>query len=123
MNPNQRRLKSTTKYLFIAFIFVLLATAGYLYKNQKPDYNDVKKVKRQVGQMVLLPEDEEPALATVTDSSKLTSSLAAKAQNGDKVLIYQRHQRAILYRPSVNRIVDIVPVQIDSVQSLQKNVR
>ncbi len=77
-------------------------------------------VKSRVGALYLLPTNEDPALATVTDSSKLSSSFAGKVQNGDKILFYEKNNRAIIYRPSLNKVVDIVTVQIDAVNTLNK---
>jgi len=60
----------------------------------------------------VLPIDETPALATVTDKAKLTTKFLQKAENGDKILIYQKAGRVIIYRPSIDRIIDVGPVQI-----------
>jgi hypothetical protein len=51
-------------------------------------------------------------LATVTDASKLNSQRFFKdAQNGDEVLIYALASKAILYRPKINKIVEVASVQ------------
>lgn len=80
----------------------------------KPNLNTVTAVEEKVSQLYALPSDETPALATVTDSKKLSSSFAGKVQNGDKLLIYQKNGKAIVYRPSLNKIVDVEPVTIDT---------
>jgi len=60
-----------------------------------------------------LPKDEEPTIATVLDKEKLKDQLFfAKAENGDKVIIYSKNQKAILYRPSINKIIDVAPISI-----------
>lgn len=76
--------------------------------------NDVKTVKAKVEAHYLLPTDEEPALATVTDKNKLNTPFLKKAENGDKILIYQQNQVAIIYRPSIDRVVSVGPVTIDA---------
>jgi len=64
-----------------------------------------------VGKLMELPH-ETPTIATVTDVNKLEDQpFFAKAQNGDKVLIFSAAQRAIIYRPSTNKVIDITPIQ------------
>jgi hypothetical protein len=66
-----------------------------------------------VGKLVILPEGEEPVLATVTDKEKLKDQpVFAKAENGDKILIYSIAQKAYIYNPTKNVIVDVVSVNI-----------
>lgn len=80
------------------------------------DLNDVTYVIGRVSRHMVLPSDEMPALLTVTDNAKLTSSFLKQAKNGDKVLVYQTNKKAILYRPGTDRIIDVGPVAIDNVQ-------
>jgi hypothetical protein len=63
----------------------------------------------RVGQIVVLPSDETPTLATVTDSAKLAEEepFFGNAQNGDKVLIYRNAKKAYLYRPSTNQLINV----------------
>lgn len=51
--------------------------------------------------------DETPTIATVSDITKLQGQpFFAKAQNGDKVYVYSNAKKAILYRPSENKIIE-----------------
>jgi hypothetical protein len=64
-----------------------------------------------IGRLVVLPVDERPTLATVSDPEKLRSQpFFANAQKGDKVLIYANARKAILYNPASNKIVEIAPI-------------
>ncbi|HAI22804.1 TPA: hypothetical protein DCP77_01060 [Candidatus Collierbacteria bacterium] len=74
---------------------------------------ETAKVVALVGKLVILPEGEEPVMATVTDKEKLKDQpVFAKAENGDKILIYSIAQKAYIYNPTKNVIVDVVPVNI-----------
>ena len=106
----------------VGAVFVVVVSGGVLLTLQitnKPNLNNVHVIVADVNRHYLLPTNETPALATITDKSKLTSKLFTNAQNGDKVLIYQTNQVAIIYRPSIDRIVAVGPVSIDTPPSAQ----
>jgi hypothetical protein len=72
----------------------------------------------QVGKLVVLPKDEQPTIATVTDLEKLKNQpFFENAQVGDKVLIYANAKKAVLYRPSENKIIELAPLNLSSGQS------
>ena len=74
----------------------------------------VKQAVTRVSKHYLLPSNETPALATVTDTSKLTTPFLKQAKNGDQLLVYQGNKLAIIYRPSIDRVVAVGPVAIDA---------
>ncbi len=101
---------------------VLAGSTGMLYKqvrglknnpNQQAQEENAKIIE-SVGKLVLLPEGEAPTIATVTDPDKLKAEQAffARAMEGDKVLIYTRALKAIMYRPSENKIIEVAPLVI-----------
>lgn len=72
-----------------------------------------KELVDAVGKLIELPGDEQPTIATVTDADKLRNqTFFLNAQNGDRVLIYTTAKKAILYRPSINKIIEVAPVNI-----------
>jgi hypothetical protein len=111
---------------------VLLAVAigvlGYGYIQTKNELNAAKnpstagkteteQIVNQVNKYLLLPTDETPTLATVNDVSKLQGQQFFKnAQNGDKVLIYSKAGRALLYRPSSQKVIEYAPVNLGDQQ-------
>jgi len=102
----------------IVLIFVaLIATTSYFYVQwkkvksnpQASSQEEIASIKKKIGNFIELPPSEEPTMATVTDVEKLKNQpFFSKAQNGDKVLIYTNSQKAILYRPSTGKIVDMM---------------
>ncbi|MDP2815906.1 MAG: hypothetical protein Q8O19_04430 [Rectinemataceae bacterium] len=87
----------------------------YTYSPQKNPESEIKTLIGSIGKFMDLPEEEEPTLATVTDKEKLSGQpFFQKAENGDKVLIYTNSGRAILYRPSTGKIVDVTTVNVNT---------
>ncbi len=70
-----------------------------------------------VGKLIVLPTNETPTIAVVTDLSVLKNQpFFANAKVGDKVLIYTKAQKAILYDPQLNKIVELAPLGTTSSQ-------
>lgn len=78
---------------------------------------EIKGLVEKLSKLVVLPEGEEPVVATVTDKEKLKDQpVFAKTENGDKILIYSKAQKAYIYRPSANVLIDVIPVNIGNQQ-------
>lgn len=97
----------------------VLVVSLWLFSSWKQPHSDVGIVKDKVLRHLLLPEGEDPALVSVVDASKLTSVyLKENAKTGDKVLLYQKKRKIIIYRPSIDRIVDVGVLELDTVDNL-----
>lgn len=82
---------------------------------------EVSEVVQEVGRLMVLP-NETPTLATVSDQTKLANQpFFAHAQNGDKVLIYTQAKKAILYRPSIDKIIEVAPIVIPAPTDIKTN--
>lgn len=67
----------------------------------------------EVGKIFELPAGEQPEVATVSDITKLMDQpFFSRAQNGDRVLMYARAGKAILYRPTTKKIVEVAPFSV-----------
>jgi hypothetical protein len=113
------------RWIFVTFLtLAFLGAAGlsvYLYlENQelKKDpqlmaQKEVEELVLEVGQFLVLPADETPTIATVTDPAKLQEqSFFMNAEVGDKVLLYTNAKKAILYRPSTQKIIEVAPINL-----------
>lgn len=96
---------------------------GQLTGDNGASEKEVKELVETVGKLVVLPENEQPTVATVTDPSKLEGqAFFTSAQTGDKVLIYATAKKAILYRPAQNKIIEVAPVKLDDVDGSEPQV-
>ncbi len=103
----------------LAVLLVLsIGTTLYFYAKVANDpqvvaKKDLDATISAIGRLLVLPKDEVPSLATVSDPAKLKDQpFFSNAQTGDKVLIYSLAKKAILYSPKLNKIVEVAPVNL-----------
>lgn len=109
---------------YLLVILIIVGVTAYAIR-QKPEILGLSKgpsqvqaeidvLVKEVGMLIELPQDETPTVATVTEVEKVREQpFFAKAKNGDKVLIYTNARKAILYRPSDKRIIEVGAVNIN----------
>lgn len=124
---NNKPKKSPLIFIIIFLLIITTAVSVYFYfQYQKTRslltdstitaQSEIKKLINDIGRHIELPKDESPGLATVTDKNKLANqAFFTKAQNGDKVLIYQKSSQAILYRPSIDKIIKVSAIKSDPI--------
>jgi hypothetical protein len=82
--------------------------------NKNPGGSDVQQLVGDISKHMQLP-DESPTLATVNDVGKLKNQEFFKnAQNGDKVLIFSKDGRALLYRTSTKKVIEYSKVDLNA---------
>ena len=107
--------------LFVV-VFIAISVACYklyhelaLYRNPTLQSAQVRRdtdqLLQKVGALIILPTGEVPIVGTVEDEKTLAARQAfyKDAKNGDRLLIYVAAQKAILYSPSRNIIVNVGP--------------
>lgn len=100
-----------TAIIILAILLLIISIIAFRRPTQSGE-DEVKQVITEISAHYILPSDETPALATVTDRTKLQTQFFKSAQNGDKILIYQKNKIAIIYRPKIDKIVAVGPVDI-----------
>lgn len=131
--PFQKKKKSGfIKIVIMLFVILLIVASGIIYyyqrqlvelkqNPQKISQEEVLDIVERVNKIMVLPEGEQPTLATVADLAKLKDQpFFAKAQVGDKVLLYTQSRKAILYSPTTNKIVEVAPINIGDSSALKK---
>jgi hypothetical protein len=127
-NHNKPNRKSKLKTVIIAIAIVIgcaLATVTVLLYKQvqdlrsNPERVTVEKadqLKDKVSKIMHLP-DETPTIAEVKteDIDKLkTQEFFRDIENGDKILIFSKAQKAVVYRESENRVINSGPIVINT---------
>ena len=100
------------KKVIIVTALVLIAVGGGVYEYKvlnSPAVQYAHKLQtmtEQVSKYMMLPKDETPVVATVTDTSILPKeTFFQQAKNGDKILMYKKHKLAVLYRPRTGQVI------------------
>ncbi len=129
MKERLKRISFTKRGLvntLLTVVFLCAIGAGvYYYQSyqkllKNPDIvttQEVATLQKSVGRLMVLP-NETPSTATVLDKEKLKGqAFFTNAENGDKILIYSTAKKAILYRPSTDKIIEVMPITLDNTQS------
>ena len=123
---NTLKSKILTRFLLVLLV-VALGLAGYFYSQVRSLKQDPQVVAQQevadlmlkVGKLVVLPEGELPTVATVSDPEALKDQpFFSKAQMGDKVLIFAEAKKAVLYSVTLNKVIDVAPLNIGSTKAV-----
>lgn len=128
--PTLPPTKSKRKQLLIVAAIVvgvgLLAFMTYQYIDTRNELRNARdpqaaskaeatSLAKKIGKTADLPTNERPTIATVSDKEKLRDQpFFERVENGDKVLVYSKSQRAVLYRPSTGKIIEYAPVNLGS---------
>lgn len=112
-----RQPKRTLVMFFICLVVTVLVLGSlvvwkFFPSTHNENLDDVATVAKRVERHYILPADEQPALITVTDKSKVKTEFLRAAENGDKLLVYKDAKKALLYRPSIDKLVEVGPVSL-----------
>lgn len=114
--------------IVLLILILAIGSSVFFYTKYRDSQNKLKhpdviakaetaSLVEKVGKHVELPTGEQPTVATVSDVSKLsTQTFFAGAKNGDKVLIYTTAKKAILYRPSEDKVINFAPLNVNNSQ-------
>jgi len=119
------KISKTTKILILVLVVTIIALGTAMYfmskrldelktNPQKVGQEELESTLEMVGKIMVLPVNEQPTLATVTDLAPLKDQpFFANAKIGDKVLLYTASRKAILYDPVANKIVEVAPINLE----------
>jgi uncharacterized iron-regulated membrane protein len=126
MTSHQQRVSKKWTIIFAVLALIGFIGIGVVYKqyvdlkndpntSKQAQENKVAELKAKVANLIAVPADETPTLATVTDKEKLKDQPFFKdAENGDAILIFPQAKKAIIYRESSNKLINVGPIAITS---------
>lgn len=128
--PKKRTLNLSNAGLIVIVVLTILflgtlGTTYYFYQKShlvvvKDPQKELEQTIKMVSKHLVLPTNENPTMATVSDPEKLKDQpFFANAKKGDKVLIYANSQKAILYDPEADRIVEVAPINSTTANQAQ----
>lgn len=123
-HPGSQKIASYIVIVIVLILILLLVNATRERDQLKQELSTTQNagvetedeatvLKREIEGFIELPVDEKPTIATVTDITKVKDQpFFAHAQNGDKVLLFSKAGKAILYRPSTKKIIELAPIDL-----------
>ena len=85
---------------------------------------EVQNIITEVSKHIVLPADEIPTAAVVSDLSKLAGQqFFERAQLGDIVLVYANVRRVVLWRPSTQKIVEVSAINFPTAPAGTETVK
>jgi hypothetical protein len=95
------------------YFFLQFRTVNMQLAASKDPKVDLQLTIARVRRHIMLPTNETPTLAIVSNVEALKSqAFFANAKNGDKVLVYTNAKKAYLYDPIADVIVEVGPIVI-----------
>jgi hypothetical protein len=114
--PAKKRKSVGVILCLILLFFILMGMLGFFYF-KKNEERDTEGLVKNLEKIILLPKDETPIIATVSDITKLTDQLFFKnAKNGNKVVMYPSAKLAIIYDSKANLIINTGPLNFSTEQ-------
>ena len=116
VSPAPEKQKRSLKFspLLIALAAISLAGLGgsaYFYKlyaDSTAKANEQADIIKKVTKTVEVP-NETPTVVTISNKKQLSNQqLAAKVNDGDVLLIFAQAKRLVVYRPSSQKVADIL---------------
>lgn len=117
-------------FVFLIILFLVSATSAgfYFWKFKQAQQQlvmlaspegqkevaqkDTAELLAKISKIILLPTDEEPVVATITDKEALAKEqpFYENASNGDRVVAYLKAKKAIIYSMDKNIIINAGPI-------------
>ena len=126
-NPKTQPIANGSNIFQTAFFILLFAislglTGFFFYQYRisqqqlsQATVDNTEFILKKVARLTLIPKDEKPSIASVSSKDQLPDqAFFRNAEIGDKLIVFTKSKKAILYRPSLDRIVEVTSVDFNS---------
>ena len=125
VTSKRKKISNNVKALIVLLIIASMATYAYTHRTlseadkAKIAEKETSSLVEAVGELMILPKDENPAIFVVQDPNVLASQqlFFKGAEKGDKLMVYPKAGKAILYSTSKHMIINVGPVTFDQTAS------
>lgn len=114
-------LRNNLFAILAVLVVVFASLTAYFFQQSRQGGSDsqtqaeTRALVRKVGNLIVLPDDETPTIATVSDPEALKGqAFFDGAKKGYKVLIYTNAKKAILFDPTSGKIVNVAPLTMNA---------
>lgn len=124
-SPVEKRNPPTLLLLALLFLAAYFFYDSYMARRDLTKLKDVAKeaqttsietkdILAKLEKHIVLPQDESPMIATINDPEALAKeqTFYVGAQKGDKVIVYFKARKAIVYSPAKDIILNVGPVYL-----------
>ena len=110
-------------------IAAILGPSGYFYQRYLQVKQDLDRfltnpeeavaaatnqLLTEVSKKISLPEGEQPTVAKITNLERFKDQpFFAKAENGDRLIIFTNAKKAYLYRPSTGKVIEVGTLNLE----------
>lgn len=118
--PTPRLRPRTIVVVLLLILLVAVVVGAYFFGMRRAGggMTEDKEVLTAVGKHIMLPKDIEPKIGKMQNPEQFKSDpFLSQAEIGDYILFYPyegRTVKAILWRPSLDRVVDVSLVSIQT---------
>ncbi|HMS25076.1 MAG TPA: hypothetical protein PKB15_05245 [Acidimicrobiia bacterium] len=127
--PHRKKRFSFIIIMMAVLAFIALGGAVFSFLQLQDAEKDAKKnpkvaekqqvssIVNKVKKLIDVPKNETPSIVNVEDATKLKSqSFFTNVKNGDTILLYTKAKKAIIYRESTNKIINVGPFDLSGTE-------
>lgn len=117
----------TKKILSILILIIILLLAFAIFKKFYNPKDELGKkteqlsdkqttaIVKKISKLIVVPADEKPMIVPISNADELIAEqrFYIGSEDGDYVIVYPNAKKAIIYRESENKLINVGPVIID----------
>lgn len=100
----------------LALVVMYGLIMGMIYKNQmaskkKAQQKEEQQIVDKIGKLLRLPNETPIFTKVYNEKDFANNNLFRTVKKGDMILLFINAKQAIIYRPSTNQVIEVLPVR------------